>query len=63
MDKVEIPPSLAIHAYYGMAIVTTFHDTRREAAAGQLAMYLLSPDTQRMLLPYGFDPAAPLPGK
>jgi ABC-type molybdate transport system substrate-binding protein len=58
VDKVALPPALAIRARYGMAILTTSHDAKREAAAGQLAMYLLSPAAQALLVPYGFLPAA-----
>lgn len=57
VDKVEVPPELAIHPAYGMAILTTSGDPAREAAAGQLAMFLLSPAAQAMLAPYGFLPA------
>lgn len=58
VDKVEVPPALAIRANYGMAIVTTSGDARREAAAGQLALYLLSEPAQSQLPAYGFSPAA-----
>lgn len=36
-----------------MTIVTTAHDPWREAAAGALAMYFLSPATQALLIEYG----------
>jgi molybdenum ABC transporter molybdate-binding protein len=55
VDKVELPPELAIRADYGMAIVTSAHDPKREAAAGQLALYLLAPETQALLADYGFS--------
>lgn len=55
VDKVELPPELAIKADYGMAVVTTSHDPMREAAAGKLALYLLSPENQTLLAAYGFS--------
>ena len=57
VDKVEVPPSLAIRADYGMAIITTSGDVEREAAAGRLALYLLSAPAQAILPSYGFVPA------
>lgn len=54
VDRVEIPANLAVQADYGMTILTTSHDQRREAAAGQLSMYLLSPKAQALLADYGF---------
>jgi molybdenum ABC transporter molybdate-binding protein len=57
VDKVEVPPALAIRADYGMTIVTTSGDAQREAAAGRLALYLLSAPAQGMLSAYGFVPA------
>jgi molybdenum ABC transporter molybdate-binding protein len=55
VDKVELPPELAIPADYGMAIVTTSRDPMREAEAGKLALYLLAPETQALLRDYGFS--------
>jgi len=57
VDKIEVPANLAIPVDYGMTIVTNAKNPSREAAAGQLAMYLLSPPSQAMLVPYGFEPA------
>ncbi|CAN5366000.1 molybdate ABC transporter substrate-binding protein [soil metagenome] len=54
VTKVELPPDLAIEADYGLTIVTTSHDIGREAQAGQLALYLLSPGSQALLGDYGF---------
>ncbi len=54
VDRVEIPENLAVQADYCMTIIATSHDQRREAAAGQLAMYLLSPAAQPLLADYGF---------
>lgn len=54
VDKVELLPELAIKADYGMVVVTTSHDPIREAAAGKLALYLLSPENQALLAAYGF---------
>ncbi|MGF7153539.1 molybdate ABC transporter substrate-binding protein [Novosphingobium gossypii] len=54
VDKVELPPELAVKADYGMVLVTTAHDPAREAAAGKLALYLLSPESQSLLAAYGF---------
>lgn len=55
VDKVELPPELAIKADYGIAIITTAHDPQREAAAGQLALYFLAPATQALLTDFGFS--------
>lgn len=56
VDKIELPPELAIRADYGIAIVTTSRNAQREAAAGQLALYLLAPEAQSLLADYGFTP-------
>ena len=63
VDKVEIPEKLAIHADYGLTILTTSLDDRREAAAGQLAIYLLTPNVQALLPAYGFEPSVGQSGK
>lgn len=55
VTKVELPEKLAITADYGLAIVTTTRNARRQAAAGQLALFLLSPAAQNLLPTYGFS--------
>ena len=54
VTKVELSPQLSITADYGLAIVTTGKDESREAAAGRLALFLLSPAAQAILPAYGF---------
>lgn len=53
ISTVEMPPDLAITASYGM---TMLNSARPEAS--RLAMFILSPAGQRILLAHGFD--APL---
>lgn len=53
VTKMELPPELAVTADYGLAIVTTGKDAPREAAAAQLALFLLSPAAQSILPEYG----------
>jgi molybdate transport system substrate-binding protein len=48
VTKAELPPERAIPADYGMAIEMTARDPYREAEAGKLAPYLLSPGTQAL---------------
>jgi len=57
VDKVPVPDELAVPIDYGLTILTTAHDAAREAAAGQLAVYLLSPAAQSSLPAFGFLPA------
>lgn len=54
VTKVELPPELSVTADYGMAIITTGKDERREAATARLAFFLLSPAAQSLLPTYGF---------
>jgi len=54
VDKIEVPAALAVPVVYGMTVLTTSGDARREAAARRLARYLRSPEGQAMLAPYGF---------
>jgi molybdenum ABC transporter molybdate-binding protein len=54
VTKVELPAALSITADYGLTIVTTGKDARREAAAARLAFFLLSPVAQGILPAYGF---------
>lgn len=57
VDKVELPANLAVRVDYGMTVLTRSPDAARREAADRLALWLLSPAAQRMLLPYGFTPA------
>ena len=58
VTQVEVPPELAIPVDYGMTALTTSPDPSRRAAAAQLALYLMSPEVQALMVPYGFIPAA-----
>ena len=58
VTQVKVPPELAIPVDYGMTALTTSRDPARRAAAAQLALYLLSPEAQALLVPYGFIPVA-----
>jgi len=57
-DQVELPAALAIQADYGMTVLTTGTDSARREAADRLALYLMSPAAQAMMVPYGFTPVA-----
>ncbi len=54
VTQVEVPPELAIPVDYGMTALTTSPDPARRTAAAQLALYLMSPEAQAMMIPYGF---------
>ncbi|UAJ12630.1 substrate-binding domain-containing protein [Glacieibacterium megasporae] len=58
VDRVELPPDLAIRVNYGMTVLTTARDGARREAADRLALYLMSPVVQAMMVPYGFIPVA-----
>jgi molybdate transport system substrate-binding protein len=62
VDKVELPANLAIPVDYGMTVLTTSGDAIRREAADRLALFLMSPDAQAMVVPYGFVPVAGSPG-
>jgi molybdate transport system substrate-binding protein len=55
---VQLPPDLAIPVDYGMTVLTGSRDPSRREAADQLALYLMSPEAQAMMTPYGFIPVA-----
>ncbi|MGC1303424.1 MAG: substrate-binding domain-containing protein, partial [Caulobacteraceae bacterium] len=57
---VQLPPDLAVPVDYGMTVLTGSPDLARREAAGQLALYLMSPEAQVMMKPYGFIPVAAL---
>lgn len=50
--SVELPPELAVHADYGMSVLT-----HREAAL-RFALFVLSPEAQHVIGMYGFTPVA-----
>lgn len=58
LDKIELPPELALRIDYGMAVLTRSPEPARRDAAVRLALWLLSPAAQSMLAAYGFTPAA-----
>ena len=58
VTQVEVPRELTIPVDYGMTAVTSSPDPARREAAAQLALYLMSPKAQAMLVPYGFIPVA-----
>jgi molybdate transport system substrate-binding protein len=58
VSHVQVPPSLAFPVDYGMTVLTTGHDPARREAADRLALYLMSPEAQAMMAPYGFIPVA-----
>jgi ABC-type molybdate transport system substrate-binding protein len=51
---VEPPAGLAVDADYGLAVLKG--PAEREAAAGRLALFLLSPEGQAILARWGFAP-------
>ena len=58
VTQVELPRELTIPVDYGMTAVTSSADPARREAAAQLALYLMSPKAQAMMVPYGFIPVA-----
>ena len=56
--QVGLPPNLAIPVDYGMTVLIASGDAARREAADQLALYLMSPQAQAMMVPYGFIPVA-----
>jgi molybdate transport system substrate-binding protein len=58
VTHVEVPPELAIPVDYGLTALTTSPDPARREAAERLALYLMSPEAQAMMVPYGFIPVA-----
>lgn len=61
VDKVELPETLAIPVDYGMTVLTRSPDAKRREAADRLAIWLLTPAAQKLMLPYGFTPSAGRP--
>jgi ABC-type molybdate transport system substrate-binding protein len=49
---VELPPQLAVHADYGMSVLSN-----REAAL-RFALFVMSPEAQHVIGMYGFTPVA-----
>ena len=58
VTHVQLPPNLAFPVDYGMTVLTTSRDAARREAADRLALYLMSPEAQAMMAPYGFIPVA-----
>jgi molybdate transport system substrate-binding protein len=58
VTRVQLPPKLAFPVDYGLTVLTTSGDPARREAADQLAFYLMSPQAQAMMTPYGFIPVA-----
>jgi molybdate transport system substrate-binding protein len=50
--SVELPPEIAVHADYGLSVVT-----HREAAL-RFALFVMSPEAQHVIGMYGFTPVA-----
>jgi ABC-type molybdate transport system substrate-binding protein len=61
VSHVQLPPNLALPVDYGMTALTTSGDAVRREAADRLALYLMSPEAQAMMIPYGFIPVANAP--
>lgn len=61
VSHVSLPPNLALPVDYGMTVLTTSGDTARREAADRLALYLMSPEAQALMTPYGFIPVANVP--
>ncbi len=61
--QVEVPPELAVPVDYGMTVLTNSQDAERREAADRLAIYLMSPDAQALLAPYGFIPVTASSGQ
>jgi molybdate transport system substrate-binding protein len=58
VSHVEAPPELAVPVDYGMTALTISPDAGRREAAARLALWLMSPQAQAMMSPYGFEPVA-----
>ena len=52
LTSVELPPEIAVHADYGMSVLSN-----REAAL-RFALFVMSPEAQRVIGMYGFTPVA-----
>ena len=52
--SVELPPEIAVHADYGMSVLSN-----REAAL-RFALFVMSPEAQHVIGTYGFTPVAEL---
>jgi molybdate transport system substrate-binding protein len=61
VTRVEVPPELAVPVDYGMTALTTSADPARREAGARLALFLMSPAAQALMLPYGFIPVAASP--
>jgi len=51
-----VPPELAVHADYGMPVLTGGAGGRE--AALRFALFVMSPEAQRVIGMYGFTPVA-----
>ena len=58
VSKVVVPPELAVPVDYGMTVLTRSSDPARREAADRLAIFLMSPEAQKDMEPYGFIPVA-----
>jgi ABC-type molybdate transport system substrate-binding protein len=58
VTRVQLPPNLAFPVNYGLTVLTTSGDAARQEAADRLGFYLMSPQAQAMMIPYGFIPVA-----
>jgi molybdate transport system substrate-binding protein len=54
--SVELPPELAVHADYGMSVLAGGAGGRE--AALRFALFVMSPEAQRVIGMYGFTPVA-----
>jgi molybdate transport system substrate-binding protein len=54
--SVELPPNLAVNADYGMSVLTTGAGSHE--AALRFALFVMSPEAQRLIGLYGFTPVA-----
>jgi molybdenum ABC transporter molybdate-binding protein len=61
VSHVSLPANLALPVDYGMTVLTTSDDPARREAADRLALYLMSPEAQALMTPYGFIPVANVP--
>ena len=61
VTRVRLPSALAFPVDYGLTAPTASPDPARREAADRLALYLLSPPAQALLVPYGLSPAGSAP--
>jgi molybdate transport system substrate-binding protein len=58
VTQVTVPPALSVPVDYGMTVLTQSTDVVRREAADRLALFLMSPEAQKDMVPYGFIPVA-----